>query len=111
VAGHDVWADPVGAKARCGVLPEGLRLFERLSGRELLGFTGRLRGLPGAEADGRADELLRAGLGRSPGRGRARPRRRVALGALLAWIGRLLAARQLVARLPELLVAVTPDRT
>jgi ABC-2 type transport system ATP-binding protein len=34
-------------------------LFERLSGRELLGFTGRLRGLPGAEADRRADELLR----------------------------------------------------
>ncbi len=59
VAGHDVWADPVAAKARCGVLPEGLRLFERLSGRELLGFTGRLRGLPGAEADGRAEELLR----------------------------------------------------
>jgi ABC-2 type transport system ATP-binding protein len=59
VAGHDVWADPVAAKARCGVLPEGLRLFERLSGRELLGFTGRLRGLPGADADGRADELLR----------------------------------------------------
>jgi ABC-2 type transport system ATP-binding protein len=54
-----VWTDPVAAKARCGVLPEGLRLFERLSGRELLGFTGRLRGLPGAEADGRAEELLR----------------------------------------------------
>jgi ABC-2 type transport system ATP-binding protein len=59
VAGHDVWADPLAVKARCGVLPEGLRLFERLSGRELLGFTGRLRGLPGAEADGRVDELLR----------------------------------------------------
>jgi ABC-2 type transport system ATP-binding protein len=54
-----VWDDPVAAKARCGVLPEGLRLFERLSGRELLGFTGRLRGLPGAEADTRAGELLR----------------------------------------------------
>jgi ABC-2 type transport system ATP-binding protein len=59
VAGYDVWADPVAAKARCGVLPEGLRLFERLSGRELLGFTGRLRGLPGTDADARADELLR----------------------------------------------------
>jgi ABC-2 type transport system ATP-binding protein len=59
VAGHDVWADPVAAKARSGVLPEGLRLFERLSGRELLGFTGRLRGLPGVDADARADELLR----------------------------------------------------
>ena len=59
VAGHDVWTDPLEAKRRSGVLPEGLRLFERLSGRELLGFTGRLRGLGGADADERADELLR----------------------------------------------------
>jgi len=59
VAGHDVWTDPLEAKRRSGVLPEGLRLFERLSGRELLGFTGRLRGLRGEDTDGRADELLR----------------------------------------------------
>ncbi|MCF3965209.1 ABC transporter ATP-binding protein [Streptomyces fuscigenes] len=58
VAGHDVWRDPAEVKARIGVLPEGLRLFERLSGRELLGYTGRLRGLPGAEVDKRADQLL-----------------------------------------------------
>jgi ABC-2 type transport system permease protein len=32
-------------------------------------------------------------------------------GAFLAWAGRRIAARQLVARLPELLVAVTPERT
>jgi ABC-2 type transport system permease protein len=35
----------------------------------------------------------------------------LAWGAGLAWIGRRIAAQQLVARLPELLVAVTPDRT
>ncbi|MCX3060674.1 ABC transporter ATP-binding protein [Streptomyces beihaiensis] len=58
VAGHDVWADPAAVKARIGVLPEGLRLFERLSGRELLGYMGRLRGLPGAEVDKRAAQLL-----------------------------------------------------
>ncbi|MFI6639470.1 ABC transporter ATP-binding protein [Streptomyces sp. NPDC050504] len=58
VTGHDVWRDPVEAKSRIGVLPEGLRLFERLSGRELLGYTGRLRGLPGAEVDSRATQLL-----------------------------------------------------
>jgi ABC-2 type transport system ATP-binding protein len=58
VAGHDVWRDPAEVKARIGVLPEGLRLFERLSGRELLGYTGRLRGLPGAETDQRAAQLL-----------------------------------------------------
>ena len=45
-------------KSRIGVLPEGMRLFERLSGRELLGYMGRLRGLPGEETDKRATQLL-----------------------------------------------------
>jgi ABC-2 type transport system ATP-binding protein len=58
VAGHDVWQDPVAVKSRIGVLPEGLRLFERLSGRELLAYSGRLRGLPGREVDERAAQLL-----------------------------------------------------
>ncbi|MEU6232717.1 ABC transporter ATP-binding protein [Kitasatospora sp. NPDC047058] len=58
VHGADVWRDPVTVKARIGILPEGLRMFERLSGRELLQYNGRLRGLPGAEVDRRAEELL-----------------------------------------------------
>lgn len=58
IAGRDVWRDPVDVKSRIGVLPEGLRLFERLSGRELLTYLGRLRGLPPAEVDRRADQLL-----------------------------------------------------
>jgi ABC-2 type transport system ATP-binding protein len=58
IGGHDVWGDPVAVKSRIGVLPEGLRLFERLSGRELLGYMGRLRGLPGDEVDKRAGQLL-----------------------------------------------------
>ncbi|MEV6106747.1 ABC transporter ATP-binding protein [Streptomyces sp. NPDC051940] len=58
IGGADVWADPVAVKPRIGVLPEGLRLFERLSGRELLAYLGRLRGLPGAEVDKRAGQLL-----------------------------------------------------
>ncbi|MGW2471718.1 ABC transporter ATP-binding protein [Streptomyces sp. NPDC001665] len=58
IGGRDVWGDPVEVKSRIGVLPEGLRLFERLSGRELLAYTGRLRGLPGHEVDSRATQLL-----------------------------------------------------
>ena len=46
MAGVDVWTDPVTAKTRMGVLPDGLRLFERLSGPELLSYLGRLRGMP-----------------------------------------------------------------
>ncbi|NUT09109.1 MAG: ABC transporter ATP-binding protein [Nonomuraea sp.] len=58
IDGLDVWRDPVAVKARIGVLPEGLRLFERLSGRELLLYNGRLRGIPKAEVERRAGELL-----------------------------------------------------
>ncbi len=58
VDGVDVWEQPLLAKQRMGVLPEGLRLFERLSGAELLHFTGLLRGMDPAEIDARAQELL-----------------------------------------------------
>ena len=58
VDGIDVWRDPREAKRRIGVLPEGLRLFERLSGRELLEFSGRLRQLPDEVVRTRSLELL-----------------------------------------------------
>ena len=58
IDGFDVWRDPVEVKTRIGVLPEGLRLFERLSGRELLLYNGRLRGIPKADVEQRASDLL-----------------------------------------------------
>ena len=58
VAGVDVWTDPAAAKARMGVLPDGLRLFERLSGPELLSYLGRLRGMPADVVKARATELI-----------------------------------------------------
>ncbi len=58
VQGVDVWADPVRAKALMGVLPEQPALFDRLSGRQLLVYTGLLRGLPREVVEQRADELL-----------------------------------------------------
>lgn len=59
VAGVNVWSDPAAAKARMGVLPEGLRLFERLSGPEMLSYLGRLRGLPAEVVAGRSAELIK----------------------------------------------------
>ncbi|WP_440099055.1 ABC transporter ATP-binding protein [Streptosporangium sp. H16] len=59
IGGADVWRDQVAVKGRIGVLPEGLRLFERLSGRELLSYNGQLRGIPRAEVGRRAEELLK----------------------------------------------------
>src|ERR1700728_2301404 len=58
VNGLDVWADPPAAKAVIGVVPAEARLFERLSGEEMLEYAGRLRGLPAAEARSRAGQLL-----------------------------------------------------
>ncbi len=58
VNGLDVWADPAAAKAIIGVVPAEARLFDRLSGEEMLEYAGRLRGMPAAQARSRAAELL-----------------------------------------------------
>jgi ABC-2 type transport system permease protein len=58
VFGIDVWADPVAAKRLLGVLPDNLALPERLTGRELLTYLGRLGGLSPATVAARAQELL-----------------------------------------------------
>ncbi|MEU7714859.1 ABC transporter ATP-binding protein [Micromonospora chalcea] len=58
VLGYDVWADPVRAKSLLGVMPDGVRLFDRLSGAELLAYHGLLRGMDPAVVDQRAAELL-----------------------------------------------------
>jgi ABC-2 type transport system ATP-binding protein len=58
VLGADVWLDPRTAKSRMGVLPDGLALPERLTGRELLTYVGQLRGIDPADLDVRVDDLL-----------------------------------------------------
>ena len=54
----DVWSDPAAVKSRIGIVPEDLRLFERLTGRESLEYTGLLRGLDPGDARDRATELV-----------------------------------------------------
>jgi ABC-2 type transport system ATP-binding protein len=58
IFGVDVWADQVAAKRLIGVLPDAMALPERLTGRELLTYLGRLRGLDQATVTGRVQELL-----------------------------------------------------
>lgn len=60
VLGRDVRADAAEVKRRVGVVPDGMLLFDRLTGREQLVLVGRLHGLGRAEASARADELLAA---------------------------------------------------
>ncbi|TFJ95244.1 bcl-2-like protein 12 [Platysternon megacephalum] len=55
---HDMWLDPVAAKANLGVLPDGLRLFDRLTGQEFISYTAQLRGMDVNLAEERSQELL-----------------------------------------------------
>jgi ABC-2 type transport system ATP-binding protein len=60
VLGLDLARDPLEVKRQIGVVPDGLGLFERLSGAEQLRIHGQLYGLPRAEARRRTEELLAA---------------------------------------------------
>lgn len=58
ILGTDVRKHPLAVKARVGVVPEELSLFERLTGRQYLTFCGRMYGLSADEASARSSELL-----------------------------------------------------
>ncbi|WP_326503988.1 ABC transporter ATP-binding protein [Rothia nasimurium] len=60
VGGLDVWANPLDAKRRVGVLPDGARLFDKLTGEQLLTYAGRLHGLDKATVAERTRDLLTA---------------------------------------------------
>src|SRR6201987_4438822 len=56
--GIDFASDPVAVKRQIGVVPEGMGLFERLTGSEYLNFVGRMYGLDRATTRQRSEELL-----------------------------------------------------
>jgi ABC-2 type transport system ATP-binding protein len=58
VLGRDMQSEALEIKRRIGVVPEDLNLFERLTGAEMLSFTGRMYGLSNQEINERAPELL-----------------------------------------------------
>ena len=60
IAGVDLGADPVRAKRRLGILPDRLRTFDRLTGRQLLHYYGVLRGLRTEVVESRTADLARA---------------------------------------------------
>ena len=57
VAGSDVWRDPTAAKRSIGVLPDRMRLFDRLTGAQMLYYCGVLHGLDRETARSRTDDL------------------------------------------------------
>src|SRR5499427_9144336 len=56
--GIDFRKDTVNVKRQIGVVPEGMGLFERLTGAEYLTFVGRMYGLDKATTKQRSEELL-----------------------------------------------------
>lgn len=59
VAGYDVQAQPLLAKASSGYVPDTPNLYAKLTGRELLGFVADLYDLDRKQVAHRIDELLR----------------------------------------------------
>ena len=58
VCGHDCWADSVAARKQIAYLPGELRLYENMTGRQLVQFLCRLRNQPvGAELDELAERF------------------------------------------------------
>jgi ABC-2 type transport system ATP-binding protein len=60
VHGHDLWASPTEVKRQLGVLPDGVRLFDRLTGAQLITYAGLLHGLDRDTVAARTADLLRA---------------------------------------------------
>lgn len=60
INGVDAAKNSRAAKKMIGVLPDRLRTFDRLTGRQLLSYYGALRGLPAALVESRSADLARA---------------------------------------------------
>lgn len=58
VLGHSIISEPRKVKARLGVVPQEVALYDDLSARENLDFWGKMYGLRGPELARRVDEVL-----------------------------------------------------
>ncbi len=60
IRGIDMWADPLKAKAHLGVLPDGVHLFDKLTGEQLITYSGYLHGIDKETVASRVKDLLAA---------------------------------------------------
>lgn len=58
VRGIDMWTDPLKAKAHLGVLPDGVHLFDKLTGEQLITYSGYLHGIDKETVASRVKDLL-----------------------------------------------------
>ncbi|KGJ72543.1 ABC transporter [Cryobacterium roopkundense] len=59
IQGVDVWKNPLEAKRLVGILADGVRLFDRLSGEQLVTYSGLLSGMTRETVAERVADLLR----------------------------------------------------
>ena len=95
VHGVEVWANPAVAQRNIGVVPDRLRLFDRLTGRQMLYYAGSLRGLDAPTVKQRSTELAMAfgledDLGRLVGDYSAGMTKKIALACAMIHSPRLL---------------------
>ncbi len=62
ILGQDVWQDVNAAKREIGVMPQPDQIFDRLTGMQLLIYSGMLRGMKRDVAHSRAGDLLNASI-------------------------------------------------
>jgi len=58
VNGNDISVDPVAVKKNIGLIPEHPYIYEKLTGREVLWFVGKMFGMDNKEIKLRCDEIL-----------------------------------------------------
>src|SRR6266581_4297484 len=58
IDGHDVWNEPLVAKAAFGYVADHTMLYDRFTGREFLDFLAQIRGMPEQVAIERIERLL-----------------------------------------------------
>lgn len=60
IRGIDMWAEPLKAKAHLGVLPDGVHLFDKLTGEQLITYSGYLHDIDKETVASRVKDLLAA---------------------------------------------------
>lgn len=90
IEGHDCWHDGVAARRLVSYLPGELRLYENMTGRQLVSFLGKLRGQPVTAELDRLAQRLEIDLNRPLSQLSSGMKRKVALLQVLVPHARLL---------------------
>ncbi len=83
IAGHECWKDSVAARRHVAYLPGELRLYENMTGRELVDFLGHLRGQELSQGIARLSQTFDIDVNRPLAQLSSGMKRKIALMAVL----------------------------